>query len=207
MGPFSWSAASERNKHPILKALQLRLQVGQSILEIGSGTGQHVIHFARALPGVHWLPTDLAPQIPILQRQLDAAGLVNVDSPQRLDVAAPWPSLRVDGVYSANTAHIMSWREVGYLFRGVGGLLRGGRFYLYGPFNRCGHFTSPSNEAFDRSLRQGNPDMGIRNDEELVALAESYQLVLDEDLEMPSHNRLLVWQSTRTPEEPLSSDR
>ncbi len=193
--PFC-SLASERNKHPILNVLRPRLQSGQSILEIGSGTGQHVVHFAHALPDVRWLPTELPSSIDVLRDRVEKANLPNIDPPRILDVASAWPSLCVDGVYSANTAHIMGWREVQCMFRGVGFLLQSGRFYLYGPFNRQGQFTSEGNQAFDRSLRQQDPQMGLRDDEDLMTLGEQWGLTLEEDLDLPSNNRLLVWNRT-----------
>ena len=198
MKQMPWYAAAERNKFPILDALRHRVQPGQTVLEIGSGTGQHVVHFAAALPDVRWLPTELPESVPMLRAAVEASGLANVELPGVLDVGTRWPSLEVDGVLSSNTAHIMSWEEVGWMFRGVGQLLRGGRFFLYGPFNRDGRFTSQSNQAFDRSLRERNPQMGLRDDAELVALGRQCALELQEDLEMPANNRMLVWQSVRT---------
>ena len=197
MNTMPSSPAAERNKAPILDVLRHRIRPGQSVLEIGSGTGQHVVHFASALPGVHWIPSEHPAAVPMLRTRVEAAGLANIDPPRALDVASPWPPLAVEAVFSANTAHIMSWEEVGCMFRGVGMLLRGGRFFLYGPFNRNGRYTSASNQAFDRSLQQGNPHMGLRNDADLVVLGRQCALELEEDLEMPSNNRLLVWQSVQ----------
>ncbi len=194
-----YSPAAERNKAPILDALRSRVRRGQTILEIGSGTGQHVVHFASALPGVHWVPSERSEAVPGLQARVEASGLANIDPPRILDVASTWPVLEVEGVYSANTAHIMSWEEVGCMFRGVGQLLRGGRFFLYGPFNRNGRYTSASNQVFDRSLKSGNPRMGLRNDVDLVDLGRQCALELQDDLEMPSNNRMLVWQSIQAP--------
>ncbi len=199
MSTLPCSPAAERNKAPILDALRTRIRRGQSILEIGSGTGQHVVHFASALPGIHWVPSEHPEAVPMLRARVEASGLANIDPPRILDVASAWPLLEVDGVYSANTSHIMSWEEVGCMFRGVGQLLRGGRFFLYGPFNRDGRYTSASNLDFDRSLRMRNPHMGLRNDVDLVALGRQCALELQDDLEMPSNNRMLVWQSIRTP--------
>ena len=198
MKQLPWYAAAERNKFPILDALRHRVKRGQTMLEIGSGTGQHVVHFAAALPDVRWLPTELPESVSMLRATVEASGLANVELPRVLDVGARWPSLEVEGVFSSNTAHIMNWKEVECMFRGVGRLLRGGRFFLYGPFNRDGRFTSQSNQAFDRSLRERNPEMGLRDDADLVALGRQCALELQEDLEMPSNNRMLVWQSVRT---------
>lgn len=188
--------ASEQNKAPILEALrQLFVEPGL-ILEIGSGTGQHVVHFARHLPHLAWLPTDIPEQLPGIRLWVEEAALANIREPLALDVAAfPWPVGEVDGVYSANTAHIMHWPQVEAMFRGVGQVLKpGGLFCLYGPFQYGGEHTSPSNARFHASLQARDPGMGVRDVEELNQIAATNGLVLARDLEMPVNNRTLVWQ-------------
>lgn len=191
MKPFS--DACERNKGPILEVLQHSLVEPGRILEIGSGTGQHAVHFARHLPHLTWIATDREENLPGICCWFDEAGLSNLRGPLRLDVLdAVWPVASVDHAYSANTAHIMSWRGVEAMFAGIGARLpAGGRFYLYGPFNRAGAFTSESNRAFDAMLRERDPAMGIRDDRALIVLGQRCGLALVEDHAMPANNRLL----------------
>lgn len=194
MDLLPYSAASERNREPILEALRGRIVAGQTVLEIGAGTGQHAVYFAGALQSVRWLPTDTPSAFTLSRQRIAQAALPNLAAPRPLDVTATdWHEPGVDAVYSANTAHIMSWTAVEAMFRGVGKVLGEGGFFLYGPFNRNGEFTSPGNADFHRSLQSRDPRMGIRDDADLVALAAGCGLVLSEDLEMPANNRLLVW--------------
>ena len=192
------SAASERNKDPILGVLRDMLRANDVVLEIGSGTGQHAVHFARHLPDIHWLATDRLENHAGIVAWVKEADLDNLTGPLELDVNMdPWPDVEVSAVYSANTAHIMSWDEVQKMFRGVGCLLNeGDPFCLYGPFNYSGEFTAESNRTFDTSLRSQVSHMGIRDLDDLSVLAVQNDLVLDHDLEMPANNRLLVWRHT-----------
>ncbi|MEE9142434.1 MAG: DUF938 domain-containing protein, partial [Gammaproteobacteria bacterium] len=123
------------------------------------------------------------------------AGLKNVLPPLPLDVSKqPWPIADVDAVFSANTTHIMSWPEVERMFEGVGDLLKVGRpFCLYGPFNKNGEFTSASNQAFDADLKSRDPQMGVRDIGDLEVLAEKNGMVVEDDVEMPANNRILIW--------------
>lgn len=189
------SDACERNREPILKVLQQWFVTPGTVLEIGSGTGQHAIYFAQALPHLIWLATDREENLPGIQRWFDEAALPNLRGPQALNVLdAAWPVDDVTHAFSANTAHIMSWPEVEAMFAGVGAALKsGGKFCLYGPFNRNGQFTSESNRAFDEMLRARDPAMGIRDDQALVALGRSNELTFIADHAMPANNRLLVW--------------
>jgi hypothetical protein len=165
------------------------------VLEVGSGTGQHAVHFARHLPHLSWLCTDRVENHPGIKGWLDEAGLPNVSGPLQLDVSeSVWPVDNANYAFSANTAHIMSWPEVELMFAGVAAVLPpGGLFCLYGPFNRAGEFTSESNRAFDRMLRERDPAMGIRDDRALIALGQRHDLVLTAESAMPANNRLLVW--------------
>jgi cyclopropane fatty-acyl-phospholipid synthase-like methyltransferase len=191
--PFS--QACENNKRPILSVLQHHLQHGCRVLEVGSGTGQHVVFFGAELPGTSWQPSDRSDYLPIVAARVARAGLANVSAPVGLDVDhRRWPAGPFDAVYSANTAHIMGWPSVERFVTGVGGVLApGGRFLLYGPFNYGGRFTSDSNESFDASLRQRDPASGIRDFEAVDALARAAGMDLVEDNAMPANNRLLVW--------------
>jgi len=193
MKPFS--PASERNRAPILEVLRHYFTSGIDVLEIGAGTGQHAEYFADALPHLHWLPTDIEPSLSAMRSRIDDAQLSNLAGPIELDVtASEWPVQRADHVFSANTAHIMSWAAVTAMFRGVTRVLSpGGFFVLYGPFKRAGTHTSDSNRLFDEALRAQDPDMGIRDDRALIDLALGCGLVLEADVPMPANNRILVW--------------
>lgn len=201
MSDRPFSIACERNKQPILERLREVFTDSGPILEIGSGTGQHAVHFAEQLPHLRWQPSDIAAHLPGIRLWTEPAGLENLLAPVELDVTRkPWPVSRAAGVFSANTAHIMSWPEVVAMFLGVGQLLEPGRcFCLYGPFHYDGQPTSPSNAAFDRDLRRRDPAMGIRDMSALQELAVKSGLMLLEDHDLPANNRLLVWERVVTP--------
>jgi hypothetical protein len=190
-----YSEASDRNRDPILQVLRQWFVVPGQVLEIGAGTGQHAVYFAAHLPHLTWLASDREENLNGIRAWMHDALLPNVPEPVKLDVRAPlWPVSGVQYVFSANTAHIMSWPEVEAMFAGVGRVLREkGLFCLYGPFNRDGKFTSDSNRAFDESLKARDPDMGIRDDQALIALARTNGLAFVADCSMPARNRLLIW--------------
>ncbi len=190
-----YAESSEQNQGPILEVLRDALAGATRVLEIGSGTGQHAVHFGRHLPHLAWLPTDLAENLAGIRSWLDEAALANVEPPRVLDVRQPvWGVGDVDAVFSANTAHIMDWEGVRAMVAGVGRLLpAGGVFALYGPFHYGGEPTSPSNARFDAMLRARDPAMGVRNFEDLDALARRAGLALRRDYAMPVNNRTLVW--------------
>ena len=153
------------NRAPIFAVLASRLSDCATLLEIGSGTGQHAVYFAAELPHLVWQTSDREENHPGIQAWLDEARLANVRRPITLDVLTdPWPSGPFDAVFSANTAHIMSEAAVKAMFRGVAQVLRpGGQFLLYGPFNYDGDFTAPSNARFHAWLKERDPHMGIRD--------------------------------------------
>jgi SAM-dependent methyltransferase len=190
-----FSEACEQNKSPILAVLRETFAETRRILEIGSGTGQHAVHFARHLPHLHWQTSDLPEHHPSIRAWMAESRLTNLGTPLELDVmAGPWPRESFDGVFSANTAHIMHWPAVCRMYAGIGRLLGDrGVFCLYGPFNYHNAYTSPSNERFDGWLRARDPGSGIRNFEDLDALARAHGLHLQSDHGMPVNNRLLVW--------------
>lgn len=194
--PFA--EASERNRGPILGILERWLTAPCRVLEIGSGTGQHAVHFARALPHVVWQASDRSENLPGIRAWIEEAALPNLGAPTELDVnGGSWPQAAFDGVFSANTAHIMSWPEVEMMFGHAGAALRpGGLFFLYGPFNYDGRFTSESNARFDASLRAQAAHMGIRDFAAVDACARATGFELVEDNAMPANNRLLVWRRT-----------
>jgi cyclopropane fatty-acyl-phospholipid synthase-like methyltransferase len=191
--PFS--QACENNKEPILAILRELFGGVGDVVEIGSGTGQHAVHFAAAMPWLQWQPTDRAENLPGIRAWRDDAQLPNLREPLLLDVEQPsWPVTQADAVFSANTAHIMSWPQVERFVAGVGRLLpAGGWFCLYGPFNYDGGYTSASNADFDAWLRQRDPHSGLRDVEAMHELAAQAGLQPEADHAMPANNRLLVW--------------
>lgn len=192
---LAFSDACERNKEPILRILRGALATSATVLEIGSGTGQHAVHFARALPYLTWLPTDVAENLPGIEERIRLEGSSNLLPPVRLDVRdETWPVRSVDAVYSANTLHIMDWTCVRFFFQGVARILKpGGLLCVYGPFRYGGKYTSDSNEAFDRHLKMRASGSGIRDAEAVDALAETQGLKLVGDHSMPAHNQARIW--------------
>jgi cyclopropane fatty-acyl-phospholipid synthase-like methyltransferase len=194
--PFS--QACENNKQPILEVLSRWLKQPARVLEIGSGTGQHAVYFSQQLPHIQWQPSDLPENIGGIQQWLDEARLDNVAVPLALDVLEKrWPVDKVDGIFSSNTVHIMGWEIVTRFLTVLPGYLQpDGLFFLYGPFNYNGHYTSESNARFDLWLAQQNPVSAIRDFEKVNALLELGGMVLQEDNAMPVNNRLVVWQKS-----------
>ena len=193
MLPFS--AACERNKHPILEVLRVRFADRAQVLEIGSGTGQHAVHFSRALTHLIWHPTEQLAYLPDLAERVKLEGPHNLRAPTLLEVRqAVWPVRSVDAMFTANTLHIMSWLEVMALYRGLGGVLTpGGVFCVYGPFRYDGRYTSDSNRDFDHMLQERDPNSGLRDIQAVTTLAEQYGLRLDADHDLPANNRLLIF--------------
>jgi cyclopropane fatty-acyl-phospholipid synthase-like methyltransferase len=193
MKPFS--EACERNQQPILSIIKPLLKDKKSLLEIGSGTGQHAVYFAEQLPHINWQTSDQKENHKGIQSWIDDSAINNVISPISLDVTdSNWPCEKVDAVFSANTAHIMSWEMVKCFFEGVGQVLNNnGLFMLYGPFNYNGNFTSESNQGFEQWLKSIDVESGIRDFEAVNLLAEQFGMALFNDYDMPSNNRILVW--------------
>jgi SAM-dependent methyltransferase len=190
-----YSSACDRNRDPILAVLLRHFGAARSVLEIGSGTGQHAVHFAQAMPQLIWQCSDRSQYLPGIRQWLDQARLPNTPPPLELDVASgPWPAAEFDAVFSANTLHIMGWEEVQAFFHGLDAALAdSATLAVYGPFNYGGNFTSDSNREFDISLRARDPRMGIRDFEAVDALARDIGLQLVEDVAMPANNHCLVW--------------
>jgi cyclopropane fatty-acyl-phospholipid synthase-like methyltransferase len=193
---LAFSEACERNKGPILEVLRSALASSRSVLEIGSGTGQHAVHFAAALPHLCWQPSELPGQLAPLAERIRLEGAPNLLAPIALNVREhPWPVDVVDAVFGANTLNIIPWSAVRDFFRGVGEALdRSGLLCVYGPFRYQGEYTSDSNAEFDRWLKARDPVSGIRDFEALDELARAAGLVLAADHAMPANNRTLVWQ-------------
>jgi SAM-dependent methyltransferase len=199
-GPLPFAESCERNKGPILAVLREAFAAVSRVLEIGSGTGQHAVWFGRNLPQLAWQPTEVAGEIGALRERLDAEAPDNVCPAVALDVAdQPWPVASVDGVFTANTLHIMSWERVGDFFRGVSGVLEeGGTLCVYGPFRYGGRFTTQSNAEFDAWLRRRDPRSGLRDFEAVDALAAAQGLALVADHALPANNQALVWRRARS---------
>lgn len=192
--PFA--PASERNAAPILEVLRTEFADCSRILEIGSGTGQHAVRFGAELRHLTWQTSDLERNHPGIRAWIDDAGLDNVLEPLTIDVLdAELTPASYDGVFSANTAHIMCLEAVEGMFELVGqALTKGGVFCLYGPFREHGVFDTESNAAFDRALRHQDPDMGIRDLEALDAFGAEHGLSRVRNYAMPANNRVAVWE-------------
>jgi SAM-dependent methyltransferase len=189
------SEACERNKEPILGVLRECFAHRVQVLEIGSGTGQHAVHFARHLSHLTWHPTEQLSYLPDLAARIESEGTLNLRAPTVLDVRqSVWPLRTVDAVFTANTLHIMSWPEVEALFQGVGKVLApAGALCIYGPFRYEGRYTSESNQAFDRMLQGRDPESGLRDVDALTSLGHALGLELVADHDLPAFNRLLVF--------------
>ena len=183
-----YSEACERNREPILAVLKRVFSNSRKVLEIGSGTGQHAAYFPAALPHLAWQASDVA-------GHLDGIRKWGVE-PIELDVDQPWPDVDADAVFSANTAHIMSWPQVERMFAGMASMPSFAVLCLYGPFSYGGRHTSESNARFDAMLRARDPASGLRDIDDITALAERVGLTLAEDNAMPANNRLLVFRKT-----------
>ena len=189
-----YAPSCDRNRNPILAVLREHFAACRHVLEIGSGTGQHAVYFAAALPHLTWQTSETIDNLHGLQMWLDDAQLRNTPKPLRLDVNGDWPQQKFDAVFSANTLHIMSWPEVEKLFERLQAVLEPDSVVaIYGPFNYGGKHTSESNARFDAMLRERDPRSGLRDIEALIALGEREYLEKDEDLAMPANNRLLIF--------------
>jgi cyclopropane fatty-acyl-phospholipid synthase-like methyltransferase len=189
------SQASINNREPIFAQLQRLLKNTTSVLEIGSGTGQHAVYFAGELPHLHWHTSDLAVNHPGINQWLDEYSGDNISRPFEFDVTGDWPELKVDALYTANTLHIMGFESVKQFFAGLANVLNNnGKLIVYGPFKYNGEFTTPSNANFDIWLKNQNPVSGIRDIEVIQELAKEQGLELVEDNAMPANNQLLVFE-------------
>jgi SAM-dependent methyltransferase len=190
------SDAVARNREPILAVLRRVLPARGLVLEIASGSGEHAVHFAAALPHLQWQPTDRdASARASIAAHRETPGLSNLLPPLALDAAAPsWPVERADAVVAINMIHISPWQATQGLMAGAARVLApGGVLYLYGPYKEDGHHTAPSNAAFDASLRERDPQWGVRDLAEVRALAAAHGLQLVERLAMPANNLSVVF--------------
>lgn len=191
-----FAPAADRNKDPILAVLREVLPARGRVLEIASGTGQHVVHFAAALPDLTWAPTDARKTaLPSIVAWREAAGLDNVEEPAQLDVtAAAWPIDEADAVFCANMIHIAPWQACLGLLDGAARVLSaGGPLVLYGPFVIAGVDTAPSNVAFDADLRRRDARWGVRALDDVRREAEARDLFFERRVDMPANNQIVVF--------------
>ena len=203
------AAAFHRNHQAIWAVLQPYLAgLSGDVIEAGSGTGQHVVHFAGQTPDIIWWPSDLNDaHLRSIEAWRAHSGLANIKPPLRIDLSdAAWCAAMHDGsgpgplltVFSANVIHIAPWRVAEGLFAGAGRYLRDdGRLFLYGPFKRGGKHTAISNAVFDTSLRERDPEWGVRDVEALQQLAANAGLALAATAEMPANNLILAFERSK----------
>ena len=195
--PFS--QACENNKKPILEVLTRVFETQQQVLEIGSGTGQHAVYFAKNLPLLTWQTSDLLINHQGINQWLDAFPTPNIKRPVTIDLAEPQPLAervadKIDAIFTANTLHIISWPLVQNFFHMVGNhLAPNGTLCIYGPFNNQGQYSSDSNAHFDLWLKARDERSGIRDCEAIAQLADKAGLSLLEDVAMPANNRILIF--------------
>lgn len=191
--PFS--EACERNKGPILEVLRKVFSKTGTVLEIGSGTGQHAVHFSTHLPHLVWQPTELGENVAMLKSRIDLEGPGNLLPAKELDVLRiDWGLEETDAIFIANVFHIAPIKVMHSCLKGTSKCLkRLGIFCVYGPFRFGGEFTSPSNAEFDSSLKTNNPEWGIRDFEQLCQVAEEEDLAFQHNYSMPANNQLLVF--------------
>ena len=191
----NYSAAAENNKGPILEVLKKYIRGEKRLLEIGSGTGQHAVHFAMHFEQLKWVTSDLVRNHLPLSTFLKKEKLNNLFGPEKLEIGVDdFPKGSFDFVFTANTLHIMSWKENKTLFKLLGKRLReGSMVFFYGPFKYNGDFTSPSNREFDSYLKEQNIKSGIRNFEDVKKNMIDYGFKLINDHEMPANDRMLVF--------------
>jgi hypothetical protein len=187
--------ATMRNREPIREVLARELPARGTVLEIASGSGEHAVHFARAFPQLTWQPSDASD---VARTSIAAwaaeVQLPNLSAPIALDVLAPrWPIEHADAIVCINLIHIAPWEATLALFAGAAHLLASDSlFYLYGPY-RFGGQTAPSNADFDRSLRERDPEWGVRDVDDLIGVAASSDFALREIVAMPANNHSLVF--------------
>lgn len=190
-------APPERNKEPIFEVLRRVLKPTGILLEIASGTGQHAAYFASRLPGITFVPSDIdASNLTSIAAFVEEAALPNLEAPRFIDVCSPaWDAPRVDAIFNANMIHITPWACTEGLFSGAARhLVDGGLLVMYGPYRLHGAHTADSNAAFDAEMQKRDPRFGVRDVEEVVDCARSFDMDLIERVPMPANNQILVLQ-------------
>lgn len=195
-----YAPSAERNKQFILEALKNELTPDDVVLEFGSGTGQHLSHFAAHLPDVTWQPTDLADKLSGIRQWIAESGCQNILAPLELDLSCTQnPDIKVSVCYSANTLHIVSWSLVVQLFKRSADLLGNtGKLCIYGPYKFNDQHISEGNQQFDLQLRSSDPQSGIRDTGELDLLAIRNGFDAARVISLPANNHLLIWERSRT---------
>jgi SAM-dependent methyltransferase len=191
-----FAPATLRNRDPILAVLRRVLPPAGVVLEVASGTGEHVLHFARHLPGLEWQPSDPSPEARAsIVAWAEAERRSNVRAPLDIDAArAPWPIERADAVVCINMIHISPWAATIGLMRGAGRLLtRGSPLVLYGPFRRSDRALEPGNVSFDLDLQARDSRWGLRQLDDVIACAADHALAFEETIEMPANNLSVVF--------------
>jgi len=186
----------EKNKVPILEVLKQYILKEGRLLEVGSGTGQHAVYFAEYFNNVQWIASDTKNKHKNIKKSFKEAKLQNVHGPETLEIGVDdFPKGMFHYLFTANTLHIMSWKENKTFFKLLGKRLRKGSLvFIYGPFNYAGKFTSQSNEEFDKWIKEKDPLSGIRNFEDVKQRMEKAGFKMLKDHEMPANNRLLVFE-------------
>jgi SAM-dependent methyltransferase len=193
-----YAPATMRNRDPIMDVLRQHLPASGMVLEVASGTGEHIVYFARHFPHLRWQPSD--PSIEALRSiaaWIDAEGLTNVQPPLHLDAAQfPWPVQQAAAIACINMIHISPWEATVGIMRQAGGVLpKGGLLFLYGPFRRAERPLEPSNAAFDQDLRVRNPRWGLRELDVVIATAAENGLTFTGSVEMPANNLSVIFRN------------
>lgn len=195
----AYAPATSRNRDPILDVLRALLPPAGLVLEVASGTGEHAVHFARALPDLTWQPSDPSPQArESIAAWTEAENLTNIRAPIALDAsAADWPIAQADALVCINMIHISPWEAAEGLMRGASAILGpGAPLFLYGPYRRGERPLEPGNEAFDRDLRSRDRRWGLREVADVTALAERWGFAAEALVEMPANNLSLLFRRT-----------
>lgn len=191
-----FAPATQRNREAITAVIAEILPTTGTVLEIASGTGEHIVHFARSFPALSWQPSDYDPAgLASISAWSADSGLANILPPVHIDASAPiWPVKEADALICINMVHIAPWAAVEGLFAGAARLLPvGAPLYVYGPYREAGIATAESNEAFDASLKARNPEWGLRHLDDMDALAARYGLTRELREAMPANNLSLVF--------------
>ena len=192
------SLSCQNNRDPIIEQLVLLFKQTSKVLEIGSGTGQHAAWFSPRLPWLDWQPSDLENRQDDINKWLHAYPAPNLCKPIVLNVCEAWPKTPYDAVFSANTSHILSWKNVKYMITGAASVLpKDGIFCLYGPFKFRDIDMAPSNIAFDKRLKESSPNRGLRQVEMIDEIAQRLGLQMTGNLSMPKNNRILSWRKSK----------
>jgi SAM-dependent methyltransferase len=191
-----FAPATQRNRDAISAVLSEILPQSGTVLEVASGTGEHIVHFAAAFPHLHWQPSDYdAAGLASITAWAEESGLLNILPPIRIDAsAADWPVSLADAIVCINMVHIAPWVATAGLYAGAARVLaEGAPLYLYGPYRETGVVTAESNEAFDASLKARNPEWGLRQVDDMVSLGAEHGFSLEQRTSMPANNLSLVF--------------